>query len=61
MNMFLNYDFQKHFQDTVEKTKISYNIDGPEGSLDAMMQVVACDKVCIILSYVIVSLCSIFT
>ena len=37
----------------MEKTKISYNIDGPEGSLDAMMQVVACDKVCIMLYYLI--------
>ncbi|XP_065056412.1 integrin beta-1-like [Rhopilema esculentum] len=32
------------FRDVVKKTKISYNVDAPEGSLDALMQVVACDK-----------------
>ncbi len=33
------------FQRVVAKTNISFNIDGPEGSLDAMMQVAACEKV----------------
>jgi len=32
------------FQEVVTKTNISHNVDLPEGTLDALMQVVACDK-----------------
>eukprot|EP00794_Sanderia_malayensis_P011259 gene11259-12439_t len=34
----------KKFETVVRECNISFNIDAPEGSLDAMMQVVACEK-----------------
>lgn len=35
-------DDKKAFGKTVEKVDISYNVDTPEGSLDALMQVIVC-------------------
>lgn len=34
-----------HIQNDVKKTKISGNVDGPEGTLDAMMQAIICSKI----------------
>lgn len=35
-------DDKAKFRETIEKVKISYNVDTPEGSLDALMQVIVC-------------------
>ena len=33
------------FQSTVQRVNISVNVDNPEGTLDALMQIAVCDKV----------------
>ena len=37
-------DDPEKFNEKVEQTKISMNLDDPEGTLDALMQVLVCHK-----------------
>ena len=34
-----------YHQSTVQRVNISGNVDNPEGTLDALMQIAVCDKV----------------
>ena len=39
------------FQSVINRVNISGNIDNPEGTLDALMQIAVCDKVRMFVSY----------